>query len=146
MFVLKKDYATAEVDIKKSRLKLTWLRQPNEEEFKEAFSVSMETVRENELRFFLADNRVGINMDLALQRWAANFGTEISDKLKLERYARVIPPDAMQEVVSYKMFDYVTQHQASAELELKVFYRMDEAEKWLFENQKHANKPSRKYK
>lgn len=132
MYVLKKDFATVEIDCEKSLLVITWHRQTTDEEFKEAYMLSLQTALEKELRFFLSDNSTGISLVLALQHWVAAFGAGIIKNLKLERCARVVPPDAFQEIVSYKMFDYITQLD-HGEMEFKVFYSKEEARKWLLQ-------------
>ncbi|TPE45810.1 hypothetical protein [Pontibacter mangrovi] len=130
MLVLQKEYATVEVEPGLSLLKLTWLRQPTDEEFKQAFSKSLEECLEHGLRLFLSINSAGISMDVGLQRWASAFGADFLKRLRLERYARVIPSDAMQELITLKMFDQV-QELRPGQIDLRTFYSPDTAFKWL---------------
>ncbi|OKL41605.1 hypothetical protein [Pontibacter flavimaris] len=130
MEILKKDFATVTVFRDESLLEVTWHRQTSDEEFKEAFSLSLQTALVEELRYFLSDNSVGINLAIALQHWVSAYSSGIISNLKMERYARVVPPDAFQEVVSYKMYDCISQTDQN-QLQFRVFYSKDEAYKWL---------------
>ncbi|MCX2741890.1 STAS/SEC14 domain-containing protein [Pontibacter anaerobius] len=130
--MLKKDFATIAVNHHESLLHITWLRQTTDEEFKEVYKTGLETALQNELRYFLSDNSVGINLAMALQSWVAAYGAEIIEHLKLERYARVVPQDVFHEIVSYKMYEYIETMDHS-QLEFKVFYKLDDARRWLLQ-------------
>ncbi len=113
-----------------SLLEVTWHRQTTDEEFKEAYSLSLQTALQEELRYFLSDNSAGVNLVMAMQHWVSAYASGIIENLKIERYARVVPPDAFQEVVSYKMYECINQLKQN-QLEFRVFYSKDEAYKWL---------------
>lgn len=130
MEILKKDFATVTVYREERLLEVTWHRQTSDEEFKEAYTLSLQTALEEELHYFLSDNTAGINLVLALQHWVSAYTSGIIQKLKLKCYARVVPPDAFQEVVSYKMYDCINQL-VQNQLQFRVFYSKDEAYKWL---------------
>lgn len=130
MEILRKNYVTISLHRPESLLEVKWLRQPSDKEFKHAYKLSLEIAAQEQLRHYLSDNTMGINLAMALQHWVSAYGSDIIGSLKLERYARVIPPDAFQEIVSYKMFEFLSQQQ-QASLEFRVFYNRAEAMSWL---------------
>ena len=130
MEILRKSYVTISLHRPESLVEVNWLRQPSDKEFKLAYKYSMEVAVQEQLQYYLSDNSMGINLAMALQHWVSAFGSDIIGSLKLERYARVIPTDAFQEIVSYKMFEFLTQQQ-QASLEFRVFYNRAEAMNWL---------------
>ena len=130
MEILRKSYVTIRLHRPESLVEVNWLRQPSDKEFKLAYKYSMEVAVQEQLQYYLSDNSMGINLAMALQHWVSAFGSNIIGSLKLERYARVIPTDAFQEIVSYKMFEFLTQQQ-QASLEFRVFYNRAEAMNWL---------------
>ncbi len=130
MEILRKNYVTISLHRPESLLEVKWLRQPSDKEFKHAYKLSLEIAAQEQLRYYLSDNTMGINLAMALQHWVSAYGSDIIGSLKLERYARVIPPDAFQEIVSYKMFEFLSQQQ-QASLEFRVFYNRAEAMSWL---------------
>lgn len=130
MNILDKDFASISVDHENSLIEITWHRQTTEDEFREAYMLGLETALKEKLRFLLSDNSRGINLVLAQQHWVAAYGANIVQRLKLERYARVVPQDAFQEVVSYKMFDCVSRID-HGQMEFRVFYSRESALNWL---------------
>ncbi|ARS35060.1 hypothetical protein [Pontibacter actiniarum] len=142
MFLFKKDFATISLNQRRSLLSLEWLRQPSSEELKETFIVSMDVARAYEVRFFFSNNSIGISTDLAAQRWVSSYMAAAFEQLKVERYARVLPRDAMQEVVTYKVFDEA-QNLCPSNVLFNVFYDLKSAEEWLLQGVEQGSKPTR---
>ena len=130
MEILRKNYVTISLHRPESLMEVNWLRQPSDKEFKQAYKFSLEVAAQEQLRYYLSDNSMGINLAMALQHWVSALGMDIIGNLNLDRYARVIPPDAFQEIVSYKMFEFLSQQQQTS-LEFRVFYNKAEAMRWL---------------
>ncbi|WP_276495827.1 hypothetical protein [Pontibacter litorisediminis] len=131
MEILKKDFATVTIHRPDSLIEVVWHRQTSDEEFKQVYTFILKTAQKEELRYLLSDNSVGINLAMAMQHWIASYGSGIIKKLKLVRYARVVPYDAFQEVVSYKMYDIISRMD-NGQLQFRVFYSRDEAFRWLY--------------
>lgn len=136
MYTFKTNFATVAVDKNISLLTLHWLRQPTEEEFKEAFKSSLETASVYNLRRYLSINTLGINIDLSIQRWVATLGAESMGQLSLERYARVLPLDAIQEIISHKIYENMQQILPN-NMQFNVFHDEQAAVKWLMQSEKN---------
>ncbi|RIJ41745.1 hypothetical protein [Pontibacter oryzae] len=139
MYTFKKDFATVAVDKKNSLIVLKWLRQPTEEEFKATFAASLETAQNYNLRRYLSINTLGINIDLSGQRWVATLGAETMQHLSLERYARVLPRDAIQEIISHKIYENL-QRLLPNTMQFSVFYEEEAAMRWLLQSEKKYSK------
>ena len=130
MEILQEDFATITLHRTDSLLEVSWLRQPSEEEFKHAYGLSLDTAIAEKLRYYLSDNSAGITLVIAMQHWVSGYCLEKLRQLKLVRYARVVPPDPMHEIVSYKIFDYLNGLNPCP-FDFRVFYRKIEALQWL---------------
>ncbi|MDX5420701.1 MAG: hypothetical protein LPK07_09950 [Hymenobacteraceae bacterium] len=94
-----------EFDSAQSIMRLAWLQQPDDVNYKKYYTKSLKLAIQYEAAYFLADNSRGTHVNLAMQRWLAETSAAYKPVLHLKRFARVVPQDAFQELVSYKIYD-----------------------------------------
>lgn len=91
---------------------------------------ALEAAKNYKVLFFLADNSIGINVDVSAQRWVSVIAAQEFKELYLKSYARVVPKDAIQEIISQKVYNYF-QELVPNQMQFETFYTLAEARDWL---------------
>ncbi len=133
MIVFQNQYYTISIDDNRSFLQLTWHKVVGTEQFKVGFKRAISCAIEHRVQTWLSDNRVGINFDMATQRWLADLATENLPKTCLRRFARVVPPDAFLQITSYQVNERI-KPEVTINFQFEVFSDIDQAVYWLFED------------
>ncbi|MFD2515707.1 hypothetical protein ACFSRY_17675 [Pontibacter locisalis] len=111
-------------------LRLTWLQQPDDHKFKEAFSAFLEIAKKYKVKSLISDNSKGININISLQRWITEICAIYLPQLEVKRYARIITQDAFQQLVTYKVHDSLNS-MVRNELDLRIFTEVETGMDWL---------------
>ena len=119
-------------------VKLTWLQQPDDQMFQESFIAFLNFAREYKVKSLVSDNMIGINISLMMQRWIAEVCASYLPTLKVERYARIIPQDAFQHLVTYKVHDSLNA-KIFNQVDVRMFTEMDMGIDWLLSEQVGAS-------
>ncbi|WP_157578724.1 hypothetical protein [Pontibacter roseus] len=111
-------------------LHLVWLQQPDTSNLLAIYNKAIDLSIGHAVKFWIADNHRGFNFDVCMQRALAELcATRLYDTQVL-RFARIIPMDVFQELVSHKMRNMMNQLVVN-EVEFEVFSQVEEAKFWL---------------
>ncbi|WP_242928150.1 hypothetical protein [Pontibacter vulgaris] len=123
-------YCLVTLDSANSLLEVKWLSVPDPDAFVKYFTMCLDFSEKYHVKYVLADNTLGVQIDVATQRRVIEIGGERLKKIVVKKYARVVPMDAFQEMVSYKIATEILKLVPN-DMELMVFSNTDSARTWL---------------
>ncbi|MBD1396109.1 hypothetical protein H9Q13_02935 [Pontibacter sp. JH31] len=129
MIIYKNSYCTLSYLSADHTILLKWLRQPTFKILLEIYDVGIDLAMNYRVTNWIADNSIGIHFDVSMQRALAELCARRLAKTDISRFARVVPPDVFQELVSHKMIHMVSQlcHHTIA---FELFTELEDAQKW----------------
>lgn len=145
MLTFLNEYCRIQVDTEASVLYLTWLEQPHSEEFKACYTRGLDMAVANRVTSVISDNSIGINLDMATQRWVAEVSALKPGQSHIRRYARVVPVDAFQEMVTYKIGESYNS-MSESKIQFEVFHNLEKARRWVLSGKTEATEKKEKDK
>lgn len=117
-------------DTETRTIEFKWLAHPPMDYLLECFKLSVSLIAKYKAKYVLADNSIGVQMDMGTQRSVIENAGAMKDMV-IEKYARIVPLDIFQEMVSYKIADH-TLGIFTDSAKFKVFSNKAVAMAWLY--------------
>jgi hypothetical protein len=111
-------------------LYLKWLKQPDESILLQIYNKAIDAAIKFQAVGWVADNSLGIHLDLSMQRAMAVLTASRMHETKVQRFARVVPMDVFQELVTHKVIDLINELTRNA-IEIEVFSDLSDAKAWV---------------
>lgn len=129
MYIYKDEYCTISYFSQEKLIYLKWLRKPEEAEMLTAYNKGIEAAIKFNAIGWVADNSIGFHLDLSMQRALTELSLRRLPETNLTRFARVIPWDVFQELVTQKIGDTINDN-CCTKIEIEVFSNSQNAKNW----------------
>lgn len=133
MYIYKDEFCHISYLDHKKLIYLKWLQKPNEAALLEAYTKGIEGAIKFDAVGWVTDNSIGFLLDLSMQRTLAEVTIEKLSELKLARFARVVPEDVFQDLVTHRISNLINE-KSCTKIEIEVFSELLEAEEWAARN------------
>lgn len=129
MIIYKNTYCTLTYISADNIIHLKWLRQPDIKVLLKTYNIGIDLATKYQATSWIADNSIGINFDLSMQRALAELSASRLCETNIIRFARVVPPDVFHELVSHKMLHMVNQL-SNNPIAFELFTNLEDARNW----------------
>lgn len=109
---------------------LKWLQQPNVSVLLNIYTKGIDAAINLKATGWLADNSFGIHLDISMQRALAMLCASRMQETCIKRFARVVPMDVFQELVTHKVANLVNELTRN-KIEIEVFSDLLDAKAWV---------------
>ncbi|MHC2991540.1 hypothetical protein OB13_08075 [Pontibacter sp. HJ8] len=113
-----------------SLLLLEWLSQPDIKSLLSVYNKGIDFAIQCRAENWIADNHRGINLDVSMQRALAELSADRLQHSSIRRFARVVPLDIFQEMVSHQLVRMFNQH-ATNRIRFELFSNAEDARYWV---------------
>jgi hypothetical protein len=135
MYLYKDEFCHISYLDHKKLIYLKWLQKPNDEALLKAYTKGIEGAIKFDAVGWVTDNSIGFLLDLSMQRTLAEVTIEKLSELKLARFARVVPEDVFQDLVTHRISNLINE-KSCTKIEIEVFSELLEAEEWAAQNKR----------
>lgn len=129
MIIYKNTYCTLTYISADNIIHLKWLRQPDIKVLLKTYENGIDLAAKYQATSWIADNSIGINFDVSMQRALAELSAKRLNETNIRRFARVVPLDVFHELVSHKMLNMVNQLNNNS-LAFELFTSLEDAKSW----------------
>lgn len=108
---------------------MKWLLPPDETALLCGYSKGFEMAILNQASSWVADNSIGFQVNVSMQRALAQLAASRLKQTSLKRFARVTPIDVFQELVTNSIFSQIRALSRNC-IEFEVFHDPKDAQAW----------------
>jgi hypothetical protein len=113
-----------------SLLYLEWLTQPDIRSLLSIYNKGIDFAIQCKAENWIADNHRGINLDVSMQRALAELCANRLQQTSIRRFARIVPLDVFQELISHKLVHMINQLVTNL-IRFELFSNVKDARYWV---------------
>lgn len=130
MLIFKDKYCRIDYSSDDQLIEIKWLKQPDTISLLRTYTRAIDLAIELKVTGWMADNSLGIHLDVEMQRALAELCARRMHETNVKRFARVVPMDVFQELVTNKVVELINELTCN-KIEIEVFSTTSDAKAWV---------------